>query len=107
MPFLAFLARLFIVRRMLGSSRRPARRGRYGTRYPSAYGGRYARRYGGGFGRRQPGSGGRIGFFGPVPYYSRRTRGGGRVSVGGCCLPIPLTLSVVLAGLGRLLVVRR
>ena len=33
---------------------------------------------------------GRVGFFGPVPYYSRTTRGGARVSVGGCCLPIPL-----------------
>ncbi len=107
MPFLAFLARLFIVRRMLGSRGRPAPRGRYGRRYPTAYGGRYANRYGGGFGQRQPGGRGRVGFFGPVPYYSRRTRGGGRVSVGGCCLPIPLTFTVLLAGLGRLLVSRR
>ena len=106
MPFLAFLARLFIVRRMFGSGGRPATRGRYGRRYPTTYGGRYANRYGGGFGRRQP-SGGRVGFFGPVPYYSRRTRGGGRVSVGGCCLPIPLTFTVLLAGLGRLLALRR
>lgn len=101
MPFLAFLARLFIVRRMLGSNRRVAPRGRYGQRYPTAYGGRYANRYGGGFGRRPPSSRGRVGFFGPVPYYSRRTRGGGRVSVGDCCLPIPLTLSLALAALGR------
>ena len=103
---LAFLARLFIVRRLLGSNRRAASRGRYSRRYPTAYGGRYANRYGGGFGRRHPDAGGRIGFFGPVPYYSRRTRGGGRVSVGGCCLPIPLTLSVMLVALGRLLVRR-
>ncbi|HLU60458.1 MAG TPA: hypothetical protein VKZ81_33785 [Pseudonocardia sp.] len=35
---------------------------------------------------------GRIGFWGPVPYYSTRTRRGTEVSVGGCgcCLPIPL-----------------
>ncbi|HEV2070867.1 MAG TPA: hypothetical protein VGR26_13835, partial [Acidimicrobiales bacterium] len=32
----------------------------------------------------------RTGFFGPVPYYSTRTRRGTRVSVGGCCLPIPI-----------------
>lgn len=106
MPLLAFLARLFLVRRLLGAGRRRAPRGRYGQRYPSAYGGRYANRYGGGFGRRRQPAGGRIGFFGPVPYYSRRTRGGGRVSVGGCCLPIPLTLGVALAGLGRLLLTR-
>ena len=53
------------------------------------------RRYRGrsGYGRspyhsgRRRGSGG---FFGPVPYYSGRTRRGSRVTVGGCCLPIPL-----------------
>ena len=107
MNLLSLIARVLFIRRLLGSGGRPARRGRYGSRYPSAYGGRYANRYGGGFGRRPPATGGRFGFFGPVPYYSRRTRGGGRVSVGGCCLPIPLTLSVVLAGLGRLLLARR
>jgi hypothetical protein len=42
---------------------------------------------------------GRGGFFGPLPYYSRRTRGGGRVIVSGCCLPLPLgVLAVLLAG---------
>ncbi len=107
MPLLAFLARLFLVRRLLGSSRRSVSSGRYGRHYPASYGGRYANRYGGGFGRRPSGRGGRVGFFGPVPYYSRRTRGGGRVSVGGCCLPIPLTLSVALAAVGRMLVLRR
>ena len=107
MPFLAFPARLFVVRRMLGSKRHAASRGRYGGRYPTAYGSRYANRYGGGFGRRQAPARGRIGFFGPIPYYSRRTRGGGRVSVGGCCLPIPLTLSVASAALGRFLLLRR
>ncbi len=106
MNFLSFIARLLFIRRLLGSGRQPARRSRYGNRYPSAYGGRYASRYGGGFGR-PPSRGSRVGFFGPLPYYSRRTRGGGRVSVGGCCLPIPLTFSVALAGLGRLLLTRR
>ena len=107
MSFVTLVARLLLLHGMFGAGRRPTRRSRYGSRYPSAYGGRYANRYGGGFGRRPPTPGGRFGFFGPVPYYSRRTRGGGRVSVGGCCLPIPLTLSVLLAGLGRLLLTRR
>jgi hypothetical protein len=33
---------------------------------------------------------GRFGFFGPFPQYSRTTRHGTRVSVGGCCLPLPI-----------------
>jgi hypothetical protein len=37
---------------------------------------------------------GRGGFFGPFPYYSGRTRRGSRVTVTGCCLPIPLALAV-------------
>ena len=37
---------------------------------------------------------GRGGFFGPFPYYSGRTRRGSRVTVTGCCLPIPLALVV-------------
>lgn len=40
-----------------------------------------------GYGRRRRARGG---FLGPFPYYSRRTRGGSRVTVSGCCLPIPL-----------------
>jgi hypothetical protein len=56
------------------SRRRPPRRGSFG--------------YGSPFGRPRPRS--RTGFFGPFPYYSRETRGGGRVSVSGCCLPIAL-----------------
>lgn len=41
----------------------------------------------------------RFGFWGPVPYYSARTRRGSEVTVGGCgcCLPIPL-LAVLSAG---------
>ena len=34
----------------------------------------------------------RFGFFGPFPTYSTRSRGGSRVTVSGCCLPIPLAL---------------
>jgi hypothetical protein len=35
---------------------------------------------------------GRFGLWGPVPYYTTRTRRGSEVSAGGCgcCLPIPL-----------------
>lgn len=33
---------------------------------------------------------GRFGFFGPFPQYSTTTRRGTRVSVGGCCLPLPI-----------------
>lgn len=39
----------------------------------------------------------RFGFWGPVPYYSTRTSRGSEVSVGGCCLLIPL-VSLVGAG---------
>ncbi|HWM03259.1 MAG TPA: hypothetical protein VNP92_13080 [Actinophytocola sp.] len=54
---------------------------------------------------RQPRSRGRFGFWGPVPYYSRRTRRGAEVSVGGCgcCLPIPLLATVGAAGALRTL----
>ena len=33
--------------------------------------------------------------WGPLPSYSRRTRGGGRVRVSGCCLPLALTMTAV------------
>jgi len=42
--------------------------------------------------QRRYGRRGRVGFFGPMPYYSGRTRRGTRVQFGGCCLPIPLGL---------------
>ena len=77
------LARAFMINRLLNRSQ--------GRRY-----GRYGRSY----------SRGRGGFFGPMPYYSRRTRGGSRVTVSGCCLPIPLALMATL-GLGARLRVRR
>ena len=80
MPLLGWLARLFLLRRLMGGHRRR----------PRHRGGR-----------------GRVGFFGPAPYYSRQTRSGGRVSVGGCCLPIPLGLMAGTLGGLRLLLARR
>ncbi len=73
------LARAYLVNRLLrGDRHRRRTHARYSARpythSPYGYGGR----------RR-----GRSGFFGPFPYYSRRTRGGSRVTVSGCCLPIP------------------
>jgi hypothetical protein len=64
----------------MGLFRRRARRPIDRTAYPPA---------------RMPRSpGGRFGFWGPIPYYSLRTRRGAEVSVGGCgcCLPIPLLI---------------
>jgi hypothetical protein len=60
---------------------------------------------GGGRRRRRRGRG-RAGFFGPFPTYTRRTRGGSRVTVSGCCLPIPLGLLAAFA-MGARLLVRR
>lgn len=51
-------------------------------------------------------SGGRFGFFGPMPYYSKQTRGGSRVSVGGCCLPLALGM-VATPGVAASVAVRR
>ena len=64
----AWLIRRFTDRRRRGRAVRP----RYGYGYPR---------------RRR-----NVGFFGPFPRYSTRTRGGSRVTVTGCCLPIPLAL---------------
>ena len=83
---LSFLARIFLLRRLFGGgSGRRAHRSHRGRRRSS----------------------GNFGMTGPFPTYSRRTRGGGRVKVGGCCLPIPLALSVLIASGLRLLVARR
>jgi hypothetical protein len=43
--------------------------------------------------------------WGPIPYYSTRTRRGSEVSVGGCgcCLPIPLLAALGLCAFVRLL----
>jgi hypothetical protein len=47
----------------------------------------------------------RFGLWGPVPYYTTRTRRGSQVSVGGCgcCLPVPLLVVVSTAGAVRAL----
>jgi hypothetical protein len=63
----------------------------------------FARRERGG---RRRSSRGRGGFFGPLPYYSTRTRRGSRVTVTGCCLPIPLALTGVLGLTARALLHR-
>jgi hypothetical protein len=92
MPLLAWLARTWLLNRLLRAVQgRPrghgsARSHRHGSRYRS---------------RRSRARGG---FVGPFPYYSTRTRRGSRVSVGGCCLPIPLALSLVVAAAARALV---
>jgi hypothetical protein len=81
MALLSWLARTWLLSRLFGGGRR-RRRG-----------------YGYGYGRPQS----RGGLF-PFPHYSTRTRGGSRVSVSGCCLPIPLMLCVsALAGARALL----
>ena len=79
MPLLSLLARMFLLRRLFGQGRGRGHRG---------------------YGRRHRRSG--FGTFGPFPTYSPRTRGGSRVSVGGCCLPIPLALAVSALGGGAL-----
>jgi hypothetical protein len=91
---LSLLARVWLMRRVFGSQ--PRRRGRssYGGGSPYLYGRRpYS------YGRRRRSDG--FGLWGPFPTYSRRTRGGGRVSVGGCCLPIPLALTLAIIGAVR------
>jgi hypothetical protein len=91
MPLLQLLARAFLIRRLLrGSRQRHSGWGRPRHRHP-----------GWGYGRphRRPSGWGRTG---PFPSYSRRTRRGSRVTVTGCCLPIPLALTLATAaGLGR------
>jgi len=84
MPVLRQLLRAFVLERLLRRRHPPARSRGYRSYRPYR---QPPPRY------RSPGRG-RVGFFGPVPYYSRTTRGGSRVSVGGCCLPIPLTMLV-------------
>jgi len=87
-----------------------------GKGYDMGIFGAAARRYlrGRGFNRRRdygpvqgPGYGprrrGRFGLWGPIPYYSTRTRRGSKVSVGGCCLPIPLLVVLSTGGALRAL----
>lgn len=87
-----FLRGYLFDRLMRRAHGRQSRYGRYGR---SRYGSRY------GSGRRSS----RGGLF-PLPHYSTRTRRGNRVSVGGCCLPIPLTLVAAAGALARLLLAR-
>lgn len=79
-----YLFRAYLLNRILGGGRSyRQRRHRYG------------------YGRRARG---RTGFFGPFPYYSAPTRGGSRVTVSGCCLPIPFAIALAsVATLLRLL----
>ncbi len=50
---------------------------------------------------------GRFGLWGPVPYYSTRTRRGSEVSVGGCGCCLPISLLGVLSTVGVLRVLWR
>lgn len=80
MGLIGSAARAYLLHRAAGGGRRRSSRHRgYGTRR-SPYG----------QSRRRS----NFGFFGPFPSYSRRTRGGSRVHVSGCCLPIPLAMTV-------------
>jgi hypothetical protein len=56
---------------------------------------------------RRAGRSGRAGLFGPIPYYSTRTRRGTSVTVGGCCLPLALGMLAAPIGAGHLLLRRR
>jgi hypothetical protein len=95
---LSWLIRSYLLNRLFrGFSRRlppPQGYGRPPRRAlpPGAGYGRPRRTGGPVYGGPRPVRRGRGGFWGPVPYYSTQTRGGTRVSVGGCCLPIPLGL---------------
>jgi hypothetical protein len=89
------LARAYLINRLLrdGGHRHPTR-GRYlGRPYYANARPPYGR------GRRRRG---RSGFFGPFPYYSKRTRSGSRVTVSGCCLPIPLGVGAFVLAAWRL-----
>ena len=79
MNLLRALLRGYLLNRILRalSGQRPSRRrtqGRYAIHRPPH--------------QRPRGRGGLL----PFPHYSTQTRRGTRVSVGGCCLPIPLGL---------------
>jgi len=78
MSLLRGAARAYLLHRM---TRRRTRSPWYA---PAPYGhGRRGRRQRSGFG-----------MWGPLPSYSRRTRGGSHVRVTGCCLPLPLALAL-------------
>jgi hypothetical protein len=98
MRLLSRLLGAYLFRRLLTGAprrRRSTPPPRYGARRWSAPPPRYAAR------RR-----GRMRMVGPFPTYSTRTRRGSRVTVSGCCLPIPLTLAAG-AALGARAALRR
>ncbi len=95
MGLLRMLARGYLLNRLLGRHRTPPPPGY------QPYG-----RYRAGSPRYPGRQRGRFGLFGPFPYYSTTTRRGARVSVGGCCLPIPLAI-LASAAAAVLLVLRR
>jgi hypothetical protein len=72
MLLLSRLLRAYLLRQLLGAGRRRQRRSPWQRPY----------------GRR--GRGGLL----PFPHYSTRTRGGGRVTIGGCCLPLAVAFVV-------------
>jgi hypothetical protein len=78
------MARMYVINRMLGRGTRHRPHHGHGHGHRRS---RHASRYG----RRRRGRGG---FFGPFPYYSTRSRRGSRVTVTGCCLPLPLALTL-------------
>ncbi len=83
MSFLRDAARAYVLHRLTQRNRHRRPRSRWQHTYGAPY-----RPHGRGSRR---GSGFRM--VGPLPTYSRRTRSGSRVTVSGCCLPIPLTLA--------------
>ncbi len=87
------LARYFL-ERMLGGGHRH-RRG-YGRHGFGRHGFGHRPRHGYGH-RRHRSSGGIF----PIPHYTRHTRGGTRVTFGGCCLPLALTFVAVPAAAVR------
>jgi hypothetical protein len=83
MGLLGFLARDYLLNRLFRGHRHDSPSARRGAEWSP---------------RRSPGATGaghrgRIGFFGPIPHYTATTRRGTRVSVGGCCLPLPLMVA--------------
>ena len=99
MGLLGSFARAFLLDRLLRGARRRGGYGHRGYGAPSPYGQPPHRQS---YGHRP---GGRFRLL-PLPHYSRRTRSGARVSVGGCCLPIPLMV-VATTGLAGVASVRR
>jgi hypothetical protein len=93
MSLFGALGRAYVINRL-------AQRGRHRRYGRSPYG-----RHSGFFG--PPRRRGRTGFWGPMPYYSGRTRRGSRVHVSGCCLPIPLGMLLATAVGARGLMRRR